>query len=497
MVFVSQYLHGALRAAFLVVQFLLVPCMAEPPVVASVRWRGFNLTEMTRRDNDAPVAFQEQDFRRIAAWGFNFVRLPLTYEYWVDPQDWTQVVDDALAPIDDAVAWGRKYGLHVCLNFHRAPGYCINPPAEAKSLWTDEQAQRACAAHWRAFARRYRDVPSSELSFNLLNEPPYGLAEATYANVITLLVDAIREEDPDRLIVVDGLDAGRRPLVAISERIEVQATRGYEPLALTHYLANWMPGQDRLPIWPPIAVPAYLYGPWKPELHSPLVLAGRFPEGALRVTVGTVADFASLHVSVDGAVVLDEDFLASKGDGTSEPRYRTQWRIYQTVFDRTLSIPVPKGTRVLRVEVGNGDWLQLSNVEFVDRHGQRALLPLGDEWGVRQRRVTFSDMALRAERESPEAWLREQLVEPWAQVASDGTTVFVGEWGAYNRTPHAVTLRWMEDCLKLWKEQGWGWALWNFRGPFGVLDSGRSDVNYTPCDGHLLDAQMLKLLQRY
>jgi hypothetical protein len=32
--------------------------------------------------------------------------------------------------------------------------------------------------------------------------------------------------------------------------------------------------------------------------------------------------------------------------------------------------------------------------------------------------------------------------------------------------------------LSLWKEAGWGWSMWNLRGPFGVLDSGRADVAY-------------------
>jgi len=53
----------------------------------------------------------------------------------------------------------------------------------------------------------------------------------------------------------------------------------------------------------------------------------------------------------------------------------------------------------------------------------------------------------------------------------------------------------MRDVLDLWKEAGWGWALWNLRGGFGILDSARSDVQYEVFRGHKLDRQMLKLLQ--
>ena len=73
----------------------------------------------------------------------------------------------------------------------------------------------------------------------------------------------------------------------------------------------------------------------------------------------------------------------------------------------------------------------------------------------------------------------------------------VGEFGAYRFTPHPVALAWMRDCLENWKRAGWGWALWNFRGDFGVLDSNRPDVSYERWEGHLLDREMLELLLRY
>jgi endoglucanase len=75
--------------------------------------------------------------------------------------------------------------------------------------------------------------------------------------------------------------------------------------------------------------------------------------------------------------------------------------------------------------------------------------------------------------------------------------VHVGEWGCYNRTPHDVALAWMKDYLELWKEAGWGWALWNFRGDFGPLDSKRQDVQYEDWKGHKLDRKMLELIQAY
>jgi len=94
-------------------------------------------------------------------------------------------------------------------------------------------------------------------------------------------------------------------------------------------------------------------------------------------------------------------------------------------------------------------------------------------------------------------WLWEKMIQPWKDAESHGIGVMVGEFGSFNKTPHDVTLRWMEDCLANWRQAGWGWALWNFRGSFGNLDSGRSDVDYEDWEGHKLDRKMLELLQRY
>ena len=41
--------------------------------------------------------------------------------------------------------------------------------------------------------------------------------------------------------------------------------------------------------------------------------------------------------------------------------------------------------------------------------------------------------------------------------------------------------------LEILTGHGIGYALWNFRGSFGLLDSGRKDVEYEDWHGHQLD----------
>ena len=93
-------------------------------------------------------------------------------------------------------------------------------------------------------------------------------------------------------------------------------------------------------------------------------------------------------------------------------------------------------------------------------------------------------------------WVYETRIRPWKELAARGVGINMGEWGCYNKTPHAVVLAWMKDVGELVKAEGWGWALWNLRGSFGVVDSGRQDVAYEEFAGHKLDRKMLDLLRQ-
>jgi len=97
------------------------------------------------------------------------------------------------------------------------------------------------------------------------------------------------------------------------------------------------------------------------------------------------------------------------------------------------------------------------------------------------------------------SWLERTWIRPWKALETRGVGIHVGEWGILDTVPHAIALRWMQDVLSLWKEAGWGWALWNFRGEhgFGFLDTHRSDVVYEDFHGHRLDRKMLELLRAF
>ena len=102
--------------------------------------------------------------------------------------------------------------------------------------------------------------------------------------------------------------------------------------------------------------------------------------------------------------------------------------------------------------------------------------------------------------QSGEHWDRSKLeshYEKWVDIARQGVGVHCGEGGAFNRTPHPVVLAWFRDVLEILTGHNIGYALWNFHGPFGILDSERADVAYEDWHGHQLDRKLLSLLQEF
>ena len=79
-------------------------------------------------------------------------------------------------------------------------------------------------------------------------------------------------------------------------------------------------------------------------------------------------------------------------------------------------------------------------------------------------------------------WNREKIDQYFNLWASLSNTykkgVICGEWGCCNNTPHKTMLAWAEDMLSSMKERNIGFALWYLHGPFGIINSERSDVEY-------------------
>jgi len=256
------------------------------------RWKGFNLLDFFNavparaRPPTAPVLF---DWMRD--WGFDFVRVPIAYPAYLDidytrpvtPDDVYRFDEVKLERVDSLVAAALDRGLHLSLNLHRAPGYCINAGFhEPFNLWKDKAALDAFCHHWAMWAGRYRDVSSERVSFDLVNEPSlredmndqFGRRDpvppATYHRVAKAAAEAIRAVKPDALIIADGNQGGHLAVPELSDLGIAQSCRGYMPFSISHHKAPWVhrnPEGLPTPRWPdgPGADRAFLedsYAPW-------------------------------------------------------------------------------------------------------------------------------------------------------------------------------------------------------------------------------------------
>src|SRR5690606_1756968 len=114
--------------------------------------------------------FDVDHFRWIADWGFDFVRLPLSYRWWSSPAAPDRINAAAFEPIDEAINHSQRHGLHLSLNLHHVPGYCINEgvrddfmPPEPFNLWRDAAARACFVRHWEFIAQRYRGIAAPQL----------------------------------------------------------------------------------------------------------------------------------------------------------------------------------------------------------------------------------------------------------------------------------------------------------------------------------------------
>ena len=343
------------------------------------RWRGFNLLDYFNPvHGGGRNKTTEEDLKWMQDWGFDFVRLPMAYPSYlkidrtrnITPEEVYHIDGEVVDKIEELVFLANKYNMHVSLNLHRAPGYCINAGFhEPYNLWKDEEALKAFCFHWEMWATRFKNLDRSKISFDLVNEPAMRedmndqhspgttVPGEVYRKVAKAASEAIRKANPNHMVVADGNNVGNTVIPEIIDLDITQSCRGYFPHQISHYQAPWAnkyPEQNPVPVWP-----------------------------------GKIGD----------------------------------------------------------------------------------------------REFSRADL--------------ENYYQPWIDLTKKGVGVHCGECGCWKNTPHDVFLAWFEDVLDILTSAGIGFGIWNFRGEFGILDSGRKDVAYEDWNGHKLDRKLLTLLQKY
>ena len=465
--------------------------------------KGFNLLgkfDVSWSNN----GFTEKEFSVIHDLGFNFVRLPLDYRTFTLTGNWDNFTEAELIKIDKAVGWGIKYNVHVCINLHRAPGYCVNavdnlPLNQQLNLWTDSIAQKAFANQWQMFANRYKDIPAERLSFNLVNEPS-DVEEEVYVSVMNKAIKAIHNITPNRVIFVDGLGYAMGLLLSLKDEPNIaQAIHSYQPFQLTHYKASWVNGSTDWPVpqWPMLSVSNFLYGTWKSEFKSPLVIQGNFESGTeIIVNVQQVSIESTLSIKAGTKSVLSKKFVCGPTLGTDFTKIvETQWG-YQNISNKDFSVILSEGATSISFENSAGDWMTLNSISIKNGDVVHTFNLSDNTWGKKQGTYKMDENGALKNTDGSDLLPFKEYRDVVEIATQNNIPIMVQEFGVHNQTPHKVAVDFLADLSAFFRENNLGWALWNFTGSFGIMNSSRTDCNYIPYQGYYLDQEMLDALTK-
>jgi aryl-phospho-beta-D-glucosidase BglC (GH1 family) len=462
--------------------------------------KGFNL--LGKYDISwSNTGFPEKEFKVISDLGFNFVRLPLDFRTYTKYADWNTFIETEVIKIDRAIEWGEKYKIHVCINLHRAPGYCVNSAPlltiQQLDLWTDTVAQAAFVNHWKFFANRYKDVSPSRLSFNLVNEPS-NVTEEAYLQVMKKAIDTIHAITPHRVIFVDGLDYARKIILSLKDQPNIaQSIHSYDPFQLTHYKASWVKGSSDWPVphWPMLWVSSYLYGPWKSDFKSSLVLQGNFHIGTkITVNVRQVSTESTLRIKAGSKIIYSKRFVCGAEPGEDFTRVvQTEWG-YQNISNKDFSIVMNESAASLTFENASGDWMTINSISLQYEDKTFTYNLSDNSWGKKQSTYLIDEEGVLKTQDGKELLPFNDYIENFELARANKIPVMVQEFGVHNKTPHATSVAFLTDLSRFFRDQNMGWALWNLTGSFGILNSGRTDCKYEAWQGYSLDRAMLEAL---
>jgi endoglucanase len=192
------------------------------------------------RDASWGGEFHLSELALIKQVGFDTIRLPVRWsEYVGEGPDFTidpTFFNEITGVIDEAM----RLELNVVLNVHHYEEIMHETISELPKF----------VRMWQQIATRYADYPDS-LWFEVLNEPKDSLRGEALINAQAAASLAIRETNPDRIIIlmgedwsgIDSLDTNMAPF----DDNFVYSFHYYDPFRFTHQHASWVPESANWP----------------------------------------------------------------------------------------------------------------------------------------------------------------------------------------------------------------------------------------------------------
>ena len=174
----------------------------------------------------------ERDIQYIASLGMDHIRLG--FDQLVVEESPYKFRENILGLLQNFVGWCKKYNLRPVLNMHKAIGnYC--DILDEKGLMQDEELQNRFIAVWVKLENVFKD--DEDVVFELLNEVVNATADE-WNLVAQKTIDAIRNINKNRLIIVGGVDAnnpsGLDKIKVFDDENIIYTFHCYAPHEFTH-----------------------------------------------------------------------------------------------------------------------------------------------------------------------------------------------------------------------------------------------------------------------
>lgn len=497
------------------------------------------------------------DARKLSEYGFNCARYLITYELLFDRK-----VEQAnllnLRKLDALVAWAARYRIHLNLVTMTVPGRWTVTDHDSYTsvgefdLFTNPERQAEATRMWSLLAERYKDVPSSVLSFQPLWECSNGnlstglpFTPYTYEDVAQVyadLTETIRAADPDRFLIYEPTASNEwnvtiedaEPVQKAMEQFDnVQMLTNFCEMPYVYAEMTAVAGENiddnNHSMFKPGYPVTYYAVQDRISPENPLVLQGDLP-------AGTRIDLYLSETGGAGTLTVQGDGQTLRSKELAEARYETDSPLSRYYLyaksDEKITVTLEQDMEQVIISCGGTLWAEWCgmDVELTEEYAVERwwypspydqFLEGGEGPLVIERRLTSNVMispnsdltgpitidAGTVSYTTEHIWCRSnrETVEQWGEQISafaPGSATRI-ERAAFNLgTEYASALAYYGDVLDMCGKYGLGWftndyCFYELFQPYyepGSTPHGYAGAEYTACaDG----AVLVELLQLY
>ncbi len=424
-------------------------------------WQGVGLGSSKNDGSGAFCTdFRETDIKFLADNGFNFARIFFSFStlrFPDYPEDGRLVNENELRDLDQLIAWGMEYDVHIQI----AMSFYLDESGNDKtddSIAANDAQWAMVQDYWTMLARRYAGIPSRYLTFDLSNEvQPEKGDDLSYAKgKLSELVASVRAADAQRVLLHafpgnpndDWIETVASLGVAIGCHPyypQYIATTGYEYAEQNPYAE---------PTWPQ---------PWFPmgmvqDGAVPLIIQGDLSGADLSLHVWDGMEGTEILICADGAPV--ETVVLSGGTPTEDGNFQ--------YFEQLQTMTLPQGTQEVEIQISEDGYAKIDTIMVNGSMGNVIMVPHDNaDYPDRSEPLPLvirddGTYTNSEDRMVDSAEIYRVDVKPYQDIAAQyGVGFMVNEFGVFGANVYwdnAVVTSYHDTVLQMLTEQNIGWC---------------------------------------